>query len=512
MATAESAGAIYYTVDAQTGKLLDSTEQVEAALDKTSKAFAKTDKAAAATQAQMTQTAAATKEMVRQVEAAQNPLGNLSKLLGGLVTLQGASALIQMAESYGAMAERVQMATKTQEEYELVQQRLLATSNGTYRALSESQEIFIATSENLRDLGYTLEQALDVTDSLSYSFVANATATDRAQNALRAYDMALNKGKLEADGWITVIGAIPTIAADIAAATGKTAQEIRELGASGKLTAAMLNEGLRTSLEKNKAAADGMAVSIKDAFVATRNNIAAYVGEANRASGSTETMAKAIMLLGNNVETVANALLALGAGAMAKYLVTLTAATLASGRAAVAARAQAAENLRVAQANLAAAAAAEAHAAANVGLIAGLTSQASAARATAAAQAQLATAQTAARAAGAGLMGILGGPAGIVALLATAAVGIYAFGSKSEQAAPKVDQLTESIDKLTAAQLEQRKMQAASAVEKLTQEAISTADAGSHIREWCRKGLGERFCSPERAVQERQGRDHRRRH
>lgn len=473
MAGPESAGAIYYTVDADTGKLLDSSAQVDKALDKTQKSFDKTDKAAAATQVQLTKTAGAAKELVRQVEAAQNPLGNLTRLIGGLVTLQGATALLQMAEAYGSMAERVKMAAGSQAEYEQVQQRLLATANGTYRALSEAQEVFIATGENLRDLGYTLDQALDIADSLSYAFVANATTADRANGALRAYDMALNKGKVEADGFITIIGAIPTIAGDIGRAIGKSAQEVRELGASGKLTAAQLNEGLRTSLDKNKTAADAMAVSVKDAFVQLKNNIAAYVGEANEATGVTGTMAKAVLQLGNNIDVIAKALLAIGAGALAKYVTGLIASTVASAQASIAARVQAAATLQQAQAHAAATAATAAQAVAMVGLTTTSTAAAAATTAAAAAQASLAAAQSAATASGVGLLAILGGPAGIIALLATAAVGIYAFGSNASSAVPKVDQLTDSIDKLNAAQLEQRKLKAADAIQTMTKEAIA---------------------------------------
>lgn len=467
----ESVGAIYYEVDADTAKLLEKVPQVEKVTDKLGKTFEKTGKAANDAEFKLRQTAAAASLLAKDAQTAQSNLGGLTKLLGGIVTLQGASALIKMAEAYGEMSERVRMAVRSQEEYDLVQQRLLATSNGTYRALSESQEIFISTGDNLRDMGYSLEQALDVTDSLSYSFVANATAADKAQNAMRAYDMALNKGKVEADGWLTIVAAVPTVVNDIAAATGKTTQQIREMGASGQLTASMLNEGLRTSLDKNKAAADGMATTVKDAFVALNNNLSAYVGEANKSSGATAMMSKAVMLLGQNIDTVVKLLMVVGAGALAKYIAMTGAAVVSSAQAAIAARAQAAQELALAQAHVTSTAAAAAHAAANVGLMGAAGAAATAANAHTAALVAEAAAQRAATAAGVGLLGILGGPAGIIALVGAAAAGIYLFGSNSAGAAPKVDQLTDSIDKLTVAQLANRRLQAADAIEQLTKKA-----------------------------------------
>src|SRR5690606_21562937 len=122
-----------------------------------------------------------------------------------------------MVQQYQVMAERVGMATSSTEEYEMVQRRLLETANGTYRALSEAQEVYIRTADSLRSMGYSTEQALDVTDALSYSFVTNATSADRAAAATSAFTKSLNTGRVAADQWETLTSAIPTIIDNIAA-------------------------------------------------------------------------------------------------------------------------------------------------------------------------------------------------------------------------------------------------------------------------------------------------------
>ncbi len=76
-----------------------------------------------------------------------------------------------LVQKYQEMAERVQMATSSQAEFEMVQQRLLTTANGTYRSLQEAQELYIRTADSLRSMQYTTNQAIDVQDSMSYAFV-----------------------------------------------------------------------------------------------------------------------------------------------------------------------------------------------------------------------------------------------------------------------------------------------------------------------------------------------------
>src|SRR5690606_4801082 len=121
------------------------------------------------------------------------------------------------------------------------------------------------------------------------------TSADRAETAISAYSKAINKGKVEADAWESILAATPSIINDIANAANLSAAQVRQLGASGKLTARQLNEGLRQSLEGNKAAADGMATTVKDACSAMRNNLSRVVGEANIATGVTNDLSAAIM-------------------------------------------------------------------------------------------------------------------------------------------------------------------------------------------------------------------------
>jgi tape measure domain-containing protein len=472
---AENVGSIYFEVQAKTDKLVNGEKQVDASLNRINKNFDATSANAKRSEMQLTQTAKAVKQVGDEAKAAQSSMGGFGALLAGFASLQGANALIQMAEGYGEMAERIRMATSSAEEYDMVQARLLASANATYRPLKEAQELYILTADSLRSMGYNTEQAIDVVDSMSYAFVKNATSQERAQSAISAFTGAIMTGKLEADGWKTIIAAMPTVINDLAQSTGKSTEEIRKMGAEGKLTASMLSEGLRQSLDQNAQAAQGMATTVKDAFAALNNSLSVYIGEANMANGTTGLLSKSILLFADNLETVVNLLTIAGAGVLAKYIASTTAAAVSAGAAAIAARKQAAEELALAAAHVAAAKAAEAQALANIQLEGGLARLGVASRATAAAQVQLAEASTAARAAGVGLVGVLGGPAGIIALAAAAASAIVLFGDSNAKALPDVNKLREGVDKLSLSMIQQRKIQARDAITQLRTDSVEAA-------------------------------------
>jgi len=445
MAT-ENVGTIYYDVVGDTSKLVNSATAGEKSIDQLAATFKQADGAQRGLQANLTKTASAVHEVTTQAERAGGAMQGLSGLFAGLVTGATVLNLINMAEAYNETSERIKMATKDAAEFEMVQQRLIKTANAIYRPLKEAQETFILTSSSLKSMGYETSQALDITDSLSLSFVKNATSSDRAQSAISAFTKSMQKGRVEGDAWESLMAAVPTIVDDIAASSKKTAKDIREMGVEGKLTATMLAEGLRQSLSQNEAAAAGMATTLKDAFNNVSNNLSVFLGEANSATGATGVLSKAVLVFGNNISTVANLLGALGAGALARYVVQVAAGIAASVQAAVSARAQAAAELQKAQALVASTSATVANAAATRGLIASNTTAAAATAAHTSALAGLATAQRGMAAASLGMGALLGGPAGIVALLAAGAAAAYLFSDSNKVAKADLDAFAQSAE------------------------------------------------------------------
>ena len=201
----------------------------------------------------------------RAGESAEGAAGLIKNALAAAIGVASIGKIVEAADSYGQMSDRIGMATSSVGEYDLVQQRLLETAKRTYRPLSEAQELYIRTADSLKSMGYNTGQALDVMDSFSFLLVTNSATADKASSAIDAYSQALQTGKVEADGWQSILAAMPTVVDTIAKSTGKTAEEIRSLGAQGKLSLDVLTEGLQKSAEANGILADSMSIAVRDA-------------------------------------------------------------------------------------------------------------------------------------------------------------------------------------------------------------------------------------------------------
>ncbi|KKW81550.1 hypothetical protein AAV96_03305 [Acinetobacter sp. AG1] len=232
-------------------------------------------------------------------------IGTLAAGLAALGLGLTINELIATSDATQQMASRLRNATDSVEEYNLVQERLLELANTTARPLMEAQEVYLATAGTLKSLGYSTNEILTLTDSLSLSFTHNATRADQAQSAQDALAQSLAKGSVDADAWMSIITGADNVVSDMAKSTGRAESEIRKLGAEGKISVNELTKALIDSRDRNFELANGMENSTADAMQKVRNNITALIGQMNEQYNISSRLAGIIELLGGDLDWIA---------------------------------------------------------------------------------------------------------------------------------------------------------------------------------------------------------------
>ncbi|MBJ9958409.1 tape measure protein [Acinetobacter courvalinii] len=420
----------------------------------------------------------------------------LASFMVGLVTVNEA---IARADGATQMAARIRNATDSAAEFDLVQERLYASTKSTYRALGEAQEVYLGLAGGMKALGYATNDTLDVSDSLSFSFTANAARADQAQSAIDAFSKSMAKGKIDADAWISIVTAADNIIADMAKTTGKTEVQIRELGATGKISLEDLIKTLKATRDSNQELADAMENSLADGVTTLSNAVTKLLGEINQSTGATNTAAAGLGLLADNIDIVMNAAAAGGLAYLTKTIIAKTVATdtgiistIRSRQASVAnAQAEVAEataTLNAAKAHLANVQATNAAAQAKYGATVAATryAQAQAAvtaatNAQTAAQGRLAAASINVGRLASGAFALIGGPIGAITLGVAGLTAAYSyFNGKAEEATAKLKEQAEAVkltkDEIKALSEEQRK-------EKLADLAATLDDQNKKLKQ-----------------------------
>lgn len=406
---------------------------------------------------------------------------------GAFAAVAGAGligGIIKQVDAYGQMSDRMKAAAGSAAEYQVVQDHLLRTAQETYRPLAEAQELYIRTADVMRSLGFNTQQTLDITDSFSFQLVTNAATADKAASALDAYSKALQTGKIDADGWVSIQSAMPTIVQAIASGTGKSAEAIRKLGVEGKLALDDLNTGLLSTVDANRKAAAEMSTSVQDALVNIGNAISTFLGGMEERTGAVAGLSQVLLALADNVDLVAVAMGGAGAAALTLYVAKAGMAVKAAlaqriaevdnARAAIrgaeAQRIYAQAQLQQAEASVAAATGLQRLSLVQTQLLPKQAALTASTEALAIAQANLT------RAATGGLLTALGGPMGLAILAGTAAASFLLLRDNADQASVSLDDLHKPVSQLREEFAKLNKDQREASLVKWQQEQIASAD------------------------------------
>lgn len=276
-------------------------DQLEQEVEQAEVAFNEFDTAVNKANTELKETSSAADKAKQGFNTAKAAVGTLAAGLAGLGLGLTVKELLQTADATQQMGERIKNATNSTEEYTMVQARLLDLANKTFRPLQEAQEVYLATAGTMKSLGYTTEQILAVTESLSLSFTHNATRADQASSAQDALAKSMAKGAVDADAWMSIITGADNVVKDMAESTGRTEEEIRQLGASGKVSIKELTTALIESRDRNEELANSMENSTADAAVALRNNLTDVIAKLNEKHQISARLSEAMLTLGGDM-------------------------------------------------------------------------------------------------------------------------------------------------------------------------------------------------------------------
>lgn len=340
---------------------------------------------------------------------------SLSRVAAAVASALSVSKVIAYADAYTSVQNKLRIVTDGTEQLNKVTAELLLTANNTRSSFEATADLYSKLTRSTEELGISQERLLAVTNTINKTFATAGASADEASNAIRQLGQGLASGALRGDEFNSIAENSPGILRAIAQETGKTIGELREFAATGGITSELLIRSIENYSETvDREFAKTNATFAQSAQIA-ENNAIAFVGANEQIAAASSAAGSAIVLLSENLDLLVDGLTLISAVIVGRYIgafASSTSALVANTAASVATKVSY-DALGVAISRTSATASAGAIA------IRGLSSAFS----------------------------LLGGPAGIV-LLAASAIAI--FGNNSKEAADKLKQegLTAEIDKI----------------------------------------------------------------
>ena len=264
----------------------------------------------------------------KSIQAINQHLSKLKISASGMTKTLGVdfsiTGILKMADDYGQMANRVKMAIDSvggsADDYQLVQDRLLAISNRNGKAISDSQKLYIATASPMSDLGYSTNETVDFIEAMSNSYKINATSATDVSTSIKAINESLLTGKVSSDDFKKILSSTSNVATALSDSMGESEATIIQLGMSGEISMRQLSDAMIKAKDETGKMADAMGNTLQGGFNAISNDLGQLVGELNNSLGLTNNISKALIILADNIGLVSVAGAAVVSAKFSNYL------------------------------------------------------------------------------------------------------------------------------------------------------------------------------------------------
>jgi tape measure domain-containing protein len=219
----------------------------------------------------------------------------LKPLLVAVGAALSVGKIVDYTNRWTDLNSRLVNATGSQEAANEAMAALSATARTTYSSLEQTAEAFLLNSMTLKELGFTTNQQVQLTDVLNNSLVVSGTKGQQAASVMDALSKAFAFGELRGQNFNTVIQSGGRVVQALADGLNVGTVELRALALQGELTTQRVIPALLSQMEKVSKEAERMPATIGDGFLLLRDAIFQTVGRMDQATGATGALANVLV-------------------------------------------------------------------------------------------------------------------------------------------------------------------------------------------------------------------------
>lgn len=232
-------------------------------------------------------------------------------LVGGLGLAGLVTGLVRMADTATRLRGQLDLATKSQEEFNRAQAETFNIAQRTRQSLEGTVNLYARIARAGRT---TQTQTLALTEAINQAVALSFTSAQAGEAALFQLGQGLASGTLRGEELNSVLEQTPRLAEAIAAGLVElgeidTTAQLRKFAQEGKLTADLVTRAIQTQQQTLRDEFAKLPPTVGQAFTALRNAAIQWIGDLDQAKGATRDLADAILFLADNIGTLANLLL-----------------------------------------------------------------------------------------------------------------------------------------------------------------------------------------------------------
>lgn len=225
-----------------------------------------------------------------------------SRLAAPLSAAFGAKAIYDSAEAYSTLTNRLRLVTDGAVALAAAQQAVFSISQNSRQPLEATAELYQRIATNQTALKLSGQGVADIVSTISKTLAISGASAEASKAALIQLGQAFASGTLRGEELNSVLEQAPALSQAIAAGMGKTVGELRDLGASGKLTAEAVVKALQAQAGAVDALFGKMAATVGGGLTTLGNSFTQYVGQIDQATGASGKLANEILSVSKAID------------------------------------------------------------------------------------------------------------------------------------------------------------------------------------------------------------------
>lgn len=239
------------------------------------------------------------------------------------------SKVTQYADAFTSVQNQLRQTVRSSEELADVTERVLDVANRSRADLSATAELYTQLNLSTEDLGLSQEKLLRITETINKSFAVSGKTTEEANGAIRQLSQGLAAGALRGDEFNSVAEGAPEIMRAIARETGLTIGALREFAAEGKITTELLIRALDNAAETIDTKLDNSVQTLGQSMTLANNNMTAFIGSNETVQEVTRLAGESVLFLSENLDSIVRIAEVLAVAMGSRLVIAAGAATAA---------------------------------------------------------------------------------------------------------------------------------------------------------------------------------------
>jgi tape measure domain-containing protein len=244
-----------------------------------------------------------------QLAAAKTQFGAFIAAQLGLSTVKQVG---QIADDYKNLEARIKLATGAGEGFTRGFEGVVGVAQRTNSNLETTGNLFAKLTDAGKSAGLSTDkaitQSLRLTETINQAVQLSGAGASASSAAITQLIQGLQSGVLRGDEFNSVMEQAPRLSKALADGLGVTTGELRKMAEAGALSADTVITALKGQSDTLKTEFATLPPTVGKALENLSTSWSVYVGEASKASGTSEVVAKAVNALSSNLSTVAHVL------------------------------------------------------------------------------------------------------------------------------------------------------------------------------------------------------------